>query len=339
MKVGGNKISRVAVLIPCYNEGLTIFKVVSDFKEALPAADIYVFDNNSRDDTVENARAAGATVFYEKRQGKGYVLQSMFMAVDADYCILVDGDDTYPAKFASDLLRPVMLGQADMVIGTRLHQFDDKSFRPFHIFGNKLVSFCINFIFKSKIRDAMSGYRAFSRSFMLDLPVISRGFEVETELTLQALYRGMILKEIPVPYGKRPEGSFSKLNTFRDGFKVLLKIFNIFKAYRPLFFFGALGIVIFVIGFSIGLIPVFDYLRTGLVPRLPTAVLAGFLEVVGIISAGCGVVLDSIKHHFNELSHLTIKLSRQTSGFRHEEPVSMPPFQFSDRNIDGFPVI
>lgn len=297
----------IAVLIPCYNEAPTITKVVGDFRRELPNATIYVYDNNSRDDTATLARAAGAIVATERRQGKGFVIQSMFRDVIADVYIMVDGDDTYPAASVHDLLRPVLAGEADLAVGNRLVEFEKGSYRGLHVFGNHLVVKSINFIFKAKMQDVMSGYRAFSRRLVQSVPAISRGFEVETELTLQTLYRNLLIVEIPIHYGTRPEGSFSKLSTFRDGAKVLLKIVDIFKAYRPLLFFGLIGALFAIAGLALGSIPISEYIATGRIARFPTAILAAALEIMAFVSISCGVVLDSINHHFREASQLVLQ--------------------------------
>ena len=301
---------RIAVLIPCYNEAPTITKVVGDFRRELPDATIYVYDNNSRDGTADLARAAGATVVTERRQGKGFVIQSMFRDVVADAYIMVDGDDTYPADRVHDLLRPVLAGEADLAVGNRLVEFEQGSYRGLHVFGNHLVVGTINFIFKAKMQDVMSGYRAFSRQLVLSVPAISRGFEVETELTLQTLYRDLLIVEVPIHYGTRPEGSFSKLSTFRDGAKVLLKILDIFKAYRPLLFFGALGLLFAITGFALGAIPIHEYLQTHKITRFPTAILAAALEIMALVAISCGVILDSVNHHFREAAQLVLQRPR-----------------------------
>jgi glycosyltransferase involved in cell wall biosynthesis len=298
---------RIAVLVPCYNEAVTVTKVVTDFRAALPTATIYVYDNNSTDATAELARAAGAVVVREKRQGKGFVLQAMFMDIVADYYVLVDGDDTYPADRVQELLAPLYAESADMVVGTRLQQFGGKSFRPLHIFGNRLVVGVINFIFGAKLGDVMSGYRAFNRHFVRSIPLVSKGFEIETELTLQALYRNMVVREVPVPYGERPAGSFSKLSTFRDGFRVLLKILDIFKAYRPLLFFTLVGGLFGGVGLALGSVPIWEYWETGLVKRFPTAFLAASLEIIAVVCVGIGLILDNFNHHFRELSNLVLR--------------------------------
>ena len=298
---------RIAVLIPCYNEALTIGKVVQDFHRELRDAEIYVYDNNSSDDSVAVARAAGAHVVREKRQGKGYVIASMFRDVEADAYVMVDGDDTYPADRVLDLLQPVLESRADIVVGNRLVEYEAGSYRPLHLLGNRLVVKAINFIFKSKLRDVMSGYRCFSREAVRALPVVSRGFEVETELTLQALYRNLVIHEMPVSYGKRPEGSFSKLSTYRDGARVLLKILMLFKAYRPLLFFGVIALAFAGTGLLLGAIPVVEFFQTGKITRFPTAILAAALEIMALVAATCGVVMDSINHHFRELSQLVLQ--------------------------------
>jgi glycosyltransferase involved in cell wall biosynthesis len=301
---------RIAVLIPCYNEAPTITKVVGDFRRELPDATIYVYDNNSRDGTADLARAAGATVVTERRQGKGFVIQSMFRDVVADAYIMVDGDDTYPADRVHDLLRPVLAGEADLAVGNRLVEFEKGSYRGLHVFGNHLVVGTINFIFKAKMQDVMSGYRAFSRQLVLSVPAISRGFEVETELTLQTLYRDLLIVEVPIHYGTRPEGSFSKLSTFRDGAKVLLKILDIFKAYRPLLFFGVLGLLFAVTGLALGAIPIHQFIVTHRIAAFPTAILAAALEIMALVSISCGVILDSVNHHFREAAQLVLQRPR-----------------------------
>lgn len=301
---------KVAVLIPCYNESVTIAKVVSDFRRELPDATIYVYDNNSSDDTAVQAREAGAIVVRERHQGKGFVVGAMFSDIDADAYIMVDGDDTYPADRVRDMLAPVISGDADLVVGNRLVEYQDGAYRPMHVFGNRLVVSAINIAFRSALCDVMSGYRCFSREFVQAVPIVSRGFEVETELTLQALYRRMVIREIPVQYGKRPEGSFSKLSTVRDGIRVLIKIVDLFKAYRPLFFFGLIAAMVALVGLLLGSVPVVEYFQTGLVHRFPTAILAASLEIVALVFLSCGIVLDSINHHFREISRLVLQSAR-----------------------------
>ena len=298
---------KIAVLIPCYNESKTVEKVVKDYKKALPEADIYVYDNNSSDGTDEIARKAGAIVRYEYKQGKGNVIRSMFKDIDADCYLMIDGDDTYPAENAREMCDYVLEGKADMVIGDRLSStYFKENKRPFHNFGNRLVRGLINTLFKSKIKDIMTGYRAFSYDFVKTFPVLSKGFEIETEMSIHALDKNFKLIEIPVQYRDRPEGSVSKLNTFSDGFKVIKTIINLFKDYKPSLFYGLIGTIFVLI--SIGfVIPVFiEYFKTGLVPRFPTLIFSGFMLVVGIIDYVCGVILDGVTKKYRLLFELNL---------------------------------
>lgn len=295
----------IAILIPCYNEELTIGKVIDDFMRELPEAKVYVFDNNSKDKTAQIALEKGAFVVKEKRQGKGFVVSSMFQKVEADIYVMVDGDDTYPAEFVHKLINPILSQDADMTVGTRLQKFTSNSFRPLHVFGNNLVMGLVNLIFQSQLSDIMSGYRAFNRSIVKNLPLVSRGFEVETQMVIQSLYYNYKIQEVEIHYRERPEGSFSKLNTFRDGFRVLLTIFNIAKAYRPLLFFGTFGIVFFILGLGLGSIPVIEFFQTGLVTHLPTALLATGLVIVSILFFAIGLILDSINYRLKEIYHMT----------------------------------
>ncbi len=286
---------KIAVLVPCYNEASTIAKVVNDFREALPDADIYVYDNNSTDQTVENARSAGAIVKYEYRQGKGNVVRNMFRTIDASCYLMIDGDDTYPAQHAKEMCDLVLEGKADMVIGDRLSStYFVENKRAFHNFGNKLVRYMINKLFKNNIKDIMTGYRAFSYEFVKSFPVLSKGFEIETEMTIHALDKNFLLREVPVSYKDRPEGSVSKLSTFSDGIKVLKTIFTLFKDYKPLAFFSILSLVLFL--FSLVLfIPVFiTYLKIGLVPHFPTLIVSGIIFSSAMLSFACGVILDVV---------------------------------------------
>ena len=284
---------RVAVLLPCYNEEKTIGKVVRDFREVLPSADIYVYDNNSTDRTVEEATAAGAIVRHEYTQGKGNVIRRMFREVEADCYLMADGDDTYPAHHAPDMVKEVLEKQADMVIGDRLSStYFTQNNRPFHNFGNRLVRSLICHLWHTKVKDIMTGYRAFSRSFVKLYPVMSGQFEVETEMTIHALDKNFRLVEIPIDYRDRPEGSNSKLNTFSDGFKVLRTIFTLFKEYRPMRFFGWLAVLLAVVG-TILVIPVLmDYFDTGLVMRFPTLFVSLFLFLAALQSFFTGLCLD-----------------------------------------------
>lgn len=287
----------IAILIPCYNEALTIGKVVEDFKTVLPSATIYVFDNNSADETAAIAAASGAVVMKEPRQGKGNVIRSMFRLVDADCYIMTDGDDTYPAEPSPEMVSAVLNDGVDMVIGDRLSTtYFQENKRAGHNFGNRLVRRFINTFWprgKDKIVDVMTGYRAFSRRFVKSFPVISQGFEIETEMTIHALDKNFVLKSIPIAYRDRPEGSFSKLNTVQDGIKVLLTIFNLFREYKPLQFFSiAIAGVFFLISLAL-FVPVFaTYLQTGLVDRLPTFIASGIAFLVSLLSFACGLILD-----------------------------------------------
>lgn len=294
------KEKKIAVLIPCYNESKTIEKVVKDYKKVLPEADIYVYDNNSSDNTDNIAKKAGAIVKYEYKQGKGNVIRSMFKQIDADCYLMIDGDDTYPKENAREMCDLILEGKADMVIGDRLSStYFQENKRPFHNFGNKLVRGLINTLFKSNVRDIMTGYRAFSYDFVKTFPVLSKGFEIETEMTIHALDKNFLLKEIPVEYRDRPEGSVSKLNTYRDGFRVLKTIARLFKEYKPTIFFSIISFIFFLIAVGFGT-PVFiEYFKTGLVPRFPTLIFAGFMLIVSALLLICGIILEVIvkKHH------------------------------------------
>ena len=300
MKKDINK--KIAVLIPCYNESKTIEKVVKDYKKALPEADIYVYDNNSKDNTDEIARKAGAIVKYEYKQGKGNVIRSMFRDIDADCYLMIDGDDTYPAEHAREMCDYVLNGQADMVIGDRLSStYFEENKRPFHNFGNVLVRGLINKLFKSNVRDIMTGYRAFSYSFVKTFPILSKGFEIETEMTIHSLDKNLLLKEIPVQYRDRPEGSVSKLNTVSDGIKVIKTIGRLFKEYKPQVFFSLFGFLFLIISVCFGT-PVFvDYFKTGLVDRFPTLIFSGFMLMISVLSFVCGVILEVVVKKHRQL--------------------------------------
>ena len=292
-------MNKIAVLIPCYNESKTIAKVVKDYKEALPEADIYVYDNNSVDETDKIAKEAGAIVRYERRQGKGNVIRSMFHQIDADCYLMIDGDDTYPAENARQMCAEVLSGEADMVIGDRLSStYFEENKRPFHNIGNVTVRYLINKLFHSNVRDIMTGYRAFSRDFVKMFPVLSKGFEIETEMTIHALDKNMLLKEIPVTYRDRPAGSVSKLNTYSDGMKVIFTIFRLFRDYKPLLFFSCISVVMLAVA-AILFVPVFyEYLQTGLVPRYPTLIVSGFIVLLAMLLWSCGLILEVlVKKH------------------------------------------
>lgn len=290
-------MDKLAVLIPCYNEALTIQKVVSDFKKALPEASVYVYDNNSTDGTDEIARDAGAVVRYERQQGKGNVIRRMFQEVDAECYILVDGDDTYPAEKAREMVNAVIDEKADMVVGDRLSStYFVENDRPFHNFGNTFVKRCINCIFKSEIKDIMTGYRAFSYRFVKTFPVLSRGFEIETEMTIHAISMNMGIRNLVVEYRDRPAGSESKLSTFGDGAKVLITIFNLFRNYRPLQFFSIIAILLFGIAAAVFVPAVMiPYNRTGLVENFPTLIVCGFVVMASLLAFFNGMVLDAIR--------------------------------------------
>ena len=291
-----SKKKKIAVLIPCYNEARTIAKTVSDFKAALPDAKVYVFDNASTDDSAALALSSGANVISVPQRGKGNVVRAMFREVDADVYVMADADDTYPAGEVGKLVQPILQRKADMVTGDRLSTtYRTENTRPGHSFGNALVCFLVSLLWDKKVKDVMTGYRAFSREFVKNCPVMSQGFEIETEITLHALDKRFSILEIPITYKNRPTGSHSKLKTFKDGFKILGVIFNMFRIYRPLPFFGFLGTVFLLTG-CVFLVPVFlDYFRTGLVPRFPTLIFSTFLLLTGMLSWVMGLVLDAIK--------------------------------------------
>lgn len=301
------KTKKIAVLIPCYNESKTIEKVVKDYNEVLPEADIYVYDNNSTDGTDKIAKKAGAIVCYEYKQGKGNVIRSMFKDIDADCYLMIDGDDTYPKENAREMCDLILSKKADMVIGDRLSStYFQENKRPFHNFGNKLVRRLINTLFKSNVRDIMTGYRAFSYEFVKTFPVISKGFEIETEMTIHALDKNFLLKEIPVEYRDRPVGSISKLSTYSDGFKVLKTIARLFKEYKPTIFFSLVSLLFLIISLCFG-IPVFvEYFKTGLVPRYPTLIFSGFMLMISILMFICGIILEVVVKKHRQLFELIL---------------------------------
>ena len=285
---------RIAVLIPCFNEAPSIGAVVADFKKVLPEATVYVYDNNSTDDTAQIATEAGAVLRKETRQGKGNVVRRMFREIDADCYLMVDGDGTYPAEAAMTLLQPVMEHGADMVIGDRLSTtYFKENKRPLHNSGNKLVRGLINRLWQVNIHDIMTGYRAFSRKFVKLFPVMSEGFEIETEMTIHALDKRFVIEEKPIEYSDRKEGK-SKLNTVSDGFKILRIIFSLFKNYRPLLFFGILAAVLVAISLILFIPVLIEYFIIGLVPRFPTLITSGFLTIAGLLSFFTGLCLDTI---------------------------------------------
>ena len=288
--------TRIAVLLPCYNEAQTIAKTVSDFRAALPESTVYVFDNASSDNSLVLAQESGATVIPVTQRGKGNVVRAMFREVDADIYVMADADDTYPAQEVEKLISPILEHKADMVTGDRLSTtYYSENTRPGHSLGNALVCSLVSLLWDKKVKDVMTGYRAFSRTFVKNCPIMSKGFEIETEITLHAIDKRFRLLEVPISYRNRPSGSHSKLNTFQDGFKVLGLIFNMFRLYRPLPFFGVFGSLFLLTG-GIFLVPVFiDYFRTGLVPRFPTLIFSTFLLLTGMRSWVMGLILDAIK--------------------------------------------
>lgn len=290
-------MDKIAVLIPCYNEAQTIKKVVEDFRRELPEAVIYVYDNNSTDDTAAIAAGAGAIVRHEYQQGKGNVVRRMFQEIDAECYIMADGDDTYPAEYAKEMSMQILTRNVDMVVGDRLSStYFEQNKRPFHNFGNSLVRFCINKIFKSNIKDIMTGYRAMSYRFAKTFPVLSRGFEIETEMSIHAISMNMSMENVVVDYRDRPEGSESKLNTVSDGIRVLATIFNLFKNYKPFFFFSSISGILFALDLSVFLAAVWiPYVRTGMVEHFPTLIVCGFAAIAALLSFFNGMVLDSMK--------------------------------------------
>lgn len=285
-------MDKIAVLIPCYNEEKTVAKVVRDFKEVLPEAMIYVYDNNSRDRTVELAKEAGAIVRHEYQQGKGNVIRRMFREIDAHVYIMTDGDDTYPAEFAREMVNRVLEHQADMVVGDRLSStYFTENKRPFHNFGNSLVRGTINRLFRTEIKDIMTGYRAFSYQFVKTFPVLSKGFEIETEMTIHAADKNMQVDNVVIEYRDRPEGSESKLNTYTDGAKVLMSIAKLYRNYKPMNFFGLLSLVLAVVSVGFFIPILMEYFATGLVPKYPTLIVCGFAMLAAIQSVFAGLIL------------------------------------------------
>ncbi len=288
-------MDQIAVLIPCYNESKTVAKVVSDFKKVLPQAVIYVYDNNSTDGTDEIARKAGAVVRYEYQQGKGNVIRRMFQEIDAECYIMADGDDTYPAEYAPEMVSKVLERKTDMVIGDRLSAtYFQENKRPFHNFGNTLVRGLINLVFRSQIKDIMTGYRAFSYRFVKSFPVLSKGFEIETEMSIHAIDKNMQLENVVIDYRDRPEGSVSKLNTYSDGMKVLKTILRLFRNYRPMLFFGLLAAVLAVISLAFFIPVLFSFVKTGLVEKFPTLIVCGFVMLAAVLSLFAGQILQTM---------------------------------------------
>lgn len=304
--------AKIAVLIPCHNEAATIGKVVDDFRSELPDAEVYVFDNCCTDRTAAIAAEHGATVLFEPRKGKGYVVESMLGRIEADYYVMVDGDDTYPPEKVHDLLAPVMRGEADLAVGARVSECEGESFRAFHVAGNALVRRLVNKIFGANLTDIMSGYRAFNRRVVQCVPVVSSGFEVETEMTIQMLYYRLPIVEVQVPYRGRPSGSHSKLNTFSDGFRVLWKIFSLARAFKPLTFFGGVGLLLLALGIAAGIPPIYGFITSGYreVRRFPLAILATGLVLLGFGNIFLGILLHAINWRFKELHNVLVRKRR-----------------------------
>lgn len=298
----------VAVLIPCYNEEITIGKVVDDFKAALPKASIYVYDNNCTDNTAQIAREHGAIVRFESRRGKGNVCRQMFRDIEADYYIMVDGDDTYPAESAADLIEPLASGLADLTVGDRLSNgsYGEENDRAFHGFGNNLVRWLIKVIYGFSFEDVMTGYRGMTRTFVKTMPVLSKEFQIETELSIHAVDNRFRVVDVPIEYRDRPEGSESKLSTFSDGAAVILAITALFKENKPLAFFGWLALILAIIGLIIGIPVIAEYANTGLVPRLPSAILAMGFVMCGILSLCNGLILDNVAKNHRKMWELNV---------------------------------
>lgn len=313
-------MDKIAVLIPCYNESATVQKVVTDWKKELPEAKVYVYDNNSTDDTAELAAAAGAIVRREYRQGKGNVIRRMFREIDAEAYIIVDGDDTYPAEYGREMVNAVLLRHADMVVGDRLSStYFEENKRPFHNFGNALVRWGINRLFKSEIKDIMTGYRAFSYLFVKSFPVLSEGFEIETEMSIHALDKNVYIENVVIDYRDRPEGSESKLNTYSDGAKVLLTIAHLYRNYKPFSFFSIIAFALALIS-AVFFVPVLStYLKTGLVPNFPTLIVCGFTFIASLLAFFTGMQLqNSVQKNKQDFEMNLIRIEKE---FKREKEI------------------
>lgn len=305
----------IAVLIPCYNEGMTIGKVVNDFQKVLPEATIYVYDNNSTDDTASIAQAAGAVVRHEYRQGKGNVIRRMFRDIDAQCYVMTDGDDTYPAEAAREMCNKVLERNVDMVVGDRLSStYFEENKRPFHNMGNSLVRSCINTIFKSDIKDIMTGYRAFSYNFVKTFPVLSKGFEIETEMTIHTVDKNLFCENVVIDYRDRPAGSESKLSTYSDGFKVLKTIVRLFKDYRPMMFFSIIALALFLLSLAFFIPVLLAFFQSGVVDKLPTVVVCGITMLASILSFFSGLMLDTVKQKNRQ--DFEMQLNRSSDRFK-----------------------
>lgn len=289
----------IAIAIPCYNEEPTIAKVIADFRAQLPGADIFVFDNNSSDRTEEVARKQGAKIFFEKKQGKGHVMRNMFRTINSDIFVLVDGDDTYFAEDIHKLIEPIKEEKADMVVGNRLFK-NKRGFSSSHHFGNAVFRYLLNYLFNAKYADILSGYRVMTKDFYKNVPLLSKGFEIETELTLQSLERDYRIVEIPVGYRDRPKGSHSKISKFKDGSRIILTIISLLRDYRPMIFFGYLGGLFMAVGIFFGSIIINEYYRTGFINRVPTAILSITLIIIGVNALISGLILSAVNRRQKE---------------------------------------
>jgi glycosyltransferase involved in cell wall biosynthesis len=304
---------RIAVLIPCLNEAPTVAKVIEDFRRALPAAVIYVIDNGSTDGTAEIAAAAGAQVLTETRRGKGFAVRTGFRRIDADFYVMVDGDDTYPSESVGALLEPVLAGRADMTVGSRRMSGTSSQFRPLNRLGNWLFPVFLRFLLRVKLTDILSGFRAMTRDFVQSVPITARDFEIEAELTVKAIERSYRLVEIPVNLRSRPEGSYSKLRRVHDGRRIMWTMVLLFRDYRPMAFFGGLGLAFMITGLIPGVVVISEFLETGQVPRFPSAILAAALELAGMLSVAVGLVLSAVARRFQELEAKVEMLARPPS--------------------------
>lgn len=329
--------NKIAVLIPCYNEAVTIAKVIDDFRRVLPDAAIYVYDNNSSDNTGAIAREHGAIVRFEPRQGKGNVVRQMFRDIEADCYLMVDGDDTYPAEAASSLCAPILSGKADMTVGDRLSNgtYAEENKRAFHGFGNNLVRLMIKWIYGYGFDDVMTGYRAFSRAFVKTFPVLSEGFQIETELSIHAVDHRWRIADVPIEYRDRPAGSTSKLSTISDGIKVIMMIGTLFKDYRPLKFFSMISLLLCVVGLLLGVPVVLEFFSTGLVLRFPTAILAAAFTFLAALSLATGLILDSLAKadrrewelHAYDVYSLEHSLRDTNNHSNDNQRSSIPPYE------------
>ncbi len=313
-------MEKIAVLIPCYNESQTIEKVIKDWQKELPESTIYVYDNNSSDNTAEIARNAGAVVRHEYQQGKGNVIRRMFREIDAECYIMIDGDDTYPAEFGREMVNKVLERGVDMVVGDRLSStYFEENKRPFHNFGNSLVRGTINRLFRSNIRDIMTGYRAFSFQFAKTFPVLSKGFEIETEMSIHAVEKNMLVENVVIEYRDRPEGSESKLNTYSDGAKVLVTIARLYKNYKPFRFFGLLALLLLIVS-AIMFVPVLAvYIQTGLVPNFPTLIVSGFIALAAIQAFFAGLILTTLVEKDRQDFEFKLQMVQNRKKFQESE--------------------